>query len=71
MAPGISAKDPDALLCHWMVPVYDVKLIVVEPPVHTDDAAALAVPPADGGAMETVAVVEVDEAHMPLVTIAL
>jgi len=46
-------------------------LIVADPPMQTEEAPAVAVPPAEGGAMETVAIVDVADAHTPLVTMAL
>jgi len=38
--------------------------------MQTEEAPAVAVPPAEGGEMETIAVVDVAGAHTPLVTMA-
>ena len=38
---------PSADCCHWIVPVFPAKDSVVVIPEHTDEAAAVAVPPID------------------------
>ncbi len=52
------------------MPVYEVKLIVVVPPLQIVEAVAVAVPPAEVGETVTVDVLEVADAHTPLVTMA-
>ena len=56
--------------CHWILPVLPLRLIDVELPVHKVLAVAVAVPPREAGLTVIVAVVELAEAHTPLVTTA-
>ena len=53
-----------------MLPVFPVKFIEVELPVQIVPFIAVAVPPTETGLMVTVAVVELAEAHTPLVATA-
>lgn len=46
--PPVTSAQPELPFgdcCHWMVPVFPVKLMVVLPPLHIVDAVAVAVPP--------------------------
>jgi hypothetical protein len=54
--------------CHWMVPVFPVKLSVVVLPEHIVRLEAVAVPATDTGFTVTVSVFELAEAQTPLVT---
>jgi hypothetical protein len=40
---------PSADCCHWIEPVYPLTVTVVPLPVHTCDAAGVAVPPTEVG----------------------
>ena len=71
VAPPISTKEPEALVCHCIVPVLPVRVMDVVPPVQIVEAVAVAVPPTDAGETVTAAVVEFAEAQAPLVTTAL
>ena len=57
--------------CHCIMPVLPVNVMAVELPEQRVPFAGVAVPPAETGLTVTVAVVELAEAHTPLVTTAL
>jgi hypothetical protein len=57
--------------CQFTItPICPARLIVVPEPLHTVAAAAVALPPTEGGVTVTVARVESADEHPPLVTLA-
>ena len=56
--------------CHCMLPVFPANVIVVAEPEQSILLVAVTAPPTECGLTATVSIVELAEAHIPLVTTA-